>query len=82
MKAESSVPGASKKELIVLDARISAVIQDRAFRAELENGHALVAWRPAESPVECGVGDTVGVQMSPFDMSSGKIILKKEVRAT
>ena len=74
----SSPDEVHKKELIYLDAKIRAVIQKRAFRAELENGHAFVAWLPAENPVECGVGDSVGVQFSPYDMSTGKIILKKE----
>jgi translation initiation factor IF-1 len=72
----------NKKELIFLDAKLTHVIQEQAFRAELDNGHQLVAWRARECPVECRVGDVVGVQMSPFDMSRGQIILKKDVKAS
>lgn len=71
-----------KKELIFLDAKLKAVIQNRAFRAELENGHAFVAWLPIESGLRCGPGDTVGVQLLPSDLSTGKIILKKEMVAS
>ena len=80
--AEPSDGAGHKKELIFLDAKIADMIQDRAFRAVLFNGHGLVAWTPAESPVVCRVGDVVNVQLSPYDMSTGQIVLKKEVVAS
>ena len=65
-------------ELIVLDARLTAVVDRRAFRAQLGNGHELVAyWRgehPAGEPA-LQPGRQVRVRMSPFDMSVGEIIL-------
>ena len=65
-------------ELIVLDARLIAVVDRRAFRAQLGNGHGFVAyWRgeiPAGEPA-LQPGDQVRVRMSPFDMSAGQIIL-------
>jgi translation initiation factor IF-1 len=67
-----------KKELIYLDARLTSVIQDRAFRAELPTGHAIVAWVERGIPVSYQRGDDVTVQMSPYDMSKGRIVRRKD----
>ena len=73
------------KEIIELDAEVVAVINNRAFRARLGNGHEFTAFVPREKmPASGGVclpGARVRVQMSPFDMSRGEIVevLKTEV---
>jgi translation initiation factor IF-1 len=68
----------SEKERIVLDADVIGVIERRAFRARLGNGHVFVAFVPRERlPVSARVyrpGDRVCVRMSPFDMSQGEIV--------
>lgn len=67
-----------KNEIIVLDATLKNVIGDCAFMAELENGHAIVAHaRGADRAqiVALKVGDSVQVELSPFDMSKGRIKL-------
>ena len=67
-----------KNELIRLDARLVDVIDHAVFRAELANGHRFVAiardrgGRPQE---QFKVNDTVTVEMSPFDMSQGRVVL-------
>jgi translation initiation factor IF-1 len=67
-----------KKEVILLDARLTQMINKYAFHAVLGNGHDIVAFFPGES-LDSGtalrVGETVRVQMSPYDMSRGEIIL-------
>ena len=65
-----------KKETILLDARLNAVIDKHAFDAELSNGHQLVAFfrgksREANSAL---AGSLVQVELSPFDMSKGWIV--------
>ena len=69
-----------KKENILLDARLTKVIDKRAFHAVLENGHTLVAYLPrnGEQTVNLRVGDTVVLQVSPYDMSRGSIALLHE----
>jgi len=69
---------AEKKELIFLDARIESVIDDHAFRAVLSNGHEITAFttRAGTGPGGWHAGETVKVEMSPFDMSKGCIIKK------
>jgi translation initiation factor IF-1 len=67
-----------KNENIVLDVRVTEMIDNVAFRAVLENGHAMVAYLPfSHRGVPGGsfnVGDRARVRMSPFDMSRGELI--------
>jgi translation initiation factor IF-1 len=66
-------------EIIVLDVRLQEMIHSRAFRATLENGHAMVAYYPrklaGEASCPWSVGDRAKVRMSPFDMSRGELII-------
>ena len=65
-----------KKETILLDARLTTVIDKHAFDAKLCNGHHVVAFfrgksREADSAV---LGLLAQVELSPFDMSKGWIV--------
>ncbi len=66
----------SEDEKIVLDAKVTDVLSERAFRAQLRNGHGLVAFvAGAEGrQVAWAVNDRVLVELSPFDMSKGRIL--------
>jgi translation initiation factor IF-1 len=64
-------------EIIQLDARVVGMLSDTAFRAELGNGHRIVAYaaEAARSRVRgLRPGDPVKVELSPFDMSAGRIV--------
>lgn len=66
----------SVSERLVLDACIRSVLSERAFVAELENGHRFTAFTagvqlPADS--RFGVGESVRVEFSTFDMTKGRI---------
>ena len=73
------------KEIIELDAEVVAVIELRAFRARLGNGHEFTAFVPREkAPASgwvCLPGARIRVGLSPFDLSRGEIVevLKTEV---
>jgi len=65
----------SERETILLDALLESVIEPHAFRAVLGNGHGFTAYiaagdRDKKLP---GKGDRVEVEMSPYNMSSGRI---------
>jgi len=69
-----------KKETILLDARLLDVIDKHAFDAELRNGHRFVAFLGRD---EAGcqlpqVGAQVAVEMSPYDMSKGRLVINPE----
>ncbi len=69
-----------KKETILLDACLFDVIDKHAFDAKLTNGHRFVAfYRPSEGGEWTPkVGESVTVEMSPYDMSKGRLVNNQE----
>ena len=69
-----------KKETILLDAQLKSVIDNNAFGAELKNGHPLVVFfgRDDTGRATPKVGEKVVVEMSPYDMSKGRLVLNQE----
>jgi translation initiation factor IF-1 len=54
------------------------VLGEGLFRAELANGHRLVAHtarRQRAQTAALGAGDKVRLELSPFDMSAGRIVI-------
>ena len=66
------------KEIIVLDAELTGVIDMRAFRARLGNGYEFTAFVPRAKPTAtgwvCHPGARVRVRMSPYDLSRGEMV--------
>jgi translation initiation factor IF-1 len=69
-----------KKETILLDANLISVIDNNAFDAELRNGHRFVAFFKRGDRERCAlqVGTQVIVEMSPYDMSKGRLVIDQE----
>ncbi len=69
-----------KKETILLDARLISVIDNNAFDAELRNGHRFTAFlgRHDQGGEMPQTGAFVKVEMSPYDMSKGRLVLDQE----
>lgn len=67
----------SERETILLDARLVGVIEPHAFRAVLGNGHEFTAYVALRDrgKILPEKGDRVGVEMSPYNMSAGRIEL-------
>lgn len=68
-----------KNENIVLDAEVRCVVDKRAFRAGLGNGHEFIAYfPPSETSVEeverCVPGARIRARFSPYDFSRGEIV--------
>ena len=70
----------NKKETILLDACLKTVIDNNAFGAELSNGHHFVAFLSQSDVgrVVLRINDQVLVEMSPFDMSKGRLVINQE----
>ena len=69
-----------KKETILLDARLISVIDNNAFGAELRNGHRFVAFfrRSQLGEITPKMDAQVTVEMSPYDMSKGRLVINQE----
>jgi len=68
----------SGSEIIRLDAQVVGVVAQSVFRARLANGHEIVVFAAkAEDKAateSIGIGDRVSVEMSPYDMATGRLV--------
>ena len=69
----------AKKEAIRLQAKVTDALPNAMFRVELENGHkvlAHVSGKMRMNFIRILPGDTVVVEMSPYDLNRGRIVLR------
>ena len=57
---------------------VIATMPNRLYRVELSNGHKVLAYATgkAKDNFAAKVGETVKLQMSPYDLSEGRIIVE------
>ena len=70
----------AKKDAIRLDAKVIETLPNAMFRVELENGHKILAHVSGKMRmhfIRILPGDMVTVEMSPYDLTRGRIILRK-----
>ena len=64
-----------------VEGKIVEVLSERTFRVELPNGHRLLGFIPGKTRAlvpRLAVGDNVNLQLSPYDLSEGRIVLKRK----
>ena len=69
-----------KKDTIKLQARVTEALPNAMFRVELENGHkvlAHVSGKMRMNFIRILPGDTVVMEMSPYDLNRGRIVLRQ-----
>lgn len=69
----------AKKDTIRLQAKVAEALPNAMFRVELENGHkvlAHVSGKMRMNFIRILPGDLVTVEMSPYDLNRGRIILR------
>jgi translation initiation factor IF-1 len=65
-------------EAFKVDGRVTEVLPNGTWRAELKNGHCLtafVAGKAKKSFAGLKSGDKVKLQLTPYDLSVGRIII-------
>ena len=68
-----------KKEAIRLQATVVEALPNAVFRVELKNGHKILAHVSGKMRmhyIRILPGDTVTVEMSPYDLNRGRIVLR------
>ena len=68
-----------KKDIIRLQATVTEALPNAMFRVELENGHKILAHVSGKMRmnfIRILPGDTVTVEMSPYDLNRGRIVLR------
>jgi translation initiation factor IF-1 len=69
----------AKKEAIRLQAKVIEALPNAMFKVELENGHGILAHVSGKMRmnfIRILPGDSVMVEMSPYDLNRGRIILR------
>ncbi|MHC4551284.1 MAG: translation initiation factor IF-1 [Planctomycetota bacterium] len=69
----------AKKDAIKLEAKVVEALPNAVFRVELENGHQILAHVSGKMRmhfIRILPGDTVTVEMSPYDLTRGRIVLR------
>ncbi|MCE5340134.1 MAG: translation initiation factor IF-1 [Planctomycetaceae bacterium] len=68
-----------KKDAIIVEGKILEALPNAMFRVELSNGHAIMAHVSGKMRmhfIRILAGDKVTVEMSPYDLTKGRIILR------
>lgn len=68
------------KEVIELQGTIVEALPAAKFRVELENGHEIlahVAGKMRKHYIRIVPGDTVTVELTPYDLTKGRITYRK-----
>ena len=67
----------SKADVIEIEGKVVEKLPNAMFRVELENGHIVLAHISGKlrmNYIKILPGDTVTIEMSPYDLSKGRII--------
>ena len=70
----------AKKEAIRVDATVLEALPNAVFKVALENGHEILAHVSGKMRmnfIRILPGDEVTVEISPYDLSRGRIVLRK-----
>ena len=66
---------------IEVEGAVVEVLPNKMYRVELANGHRLLAFVPGKARLSFArlvPGDKVRLELSPYDLSAGRIIVKTQ----
>jgi len=69
----------AKEEHIEMEGTVSETLPNTMFRVELENGHVVTAHisgKMRKNYIRILTGDTVTVQLTPYDLTKGRIVFR------
>lgn len=70
----------AKEEKITLEAEVTEALPDAMFRVKLQNGHEILAYVSGKMRkffIRILPGDRVTIEMSPYDMTKGRITFRQ-----
>ena len=69
----------AKEELLTMDGMIDEILPDGRFGVMLDNDHRIIAYTAGKMRkfrIRSIVGDRVRVEMTPYDLSKGRIVYR------
>lgn len=72
----------AKEDVMTLDGQIDEILPDGRFGVMLENEHRIIAYTAGKMRkfrIRSIVGDRVKVEMTPYDLTKGRIVFREKV---
>jgi len=72
----------AKEELMVMEGLVDEIFPDGRFGVMLDNEHRIIAYTAGKMRrfrIKSVVGDRVHVEMTPYDLSKGRIIFREKL---
>ena len=69
------------KDVISVEGTVKELLPNTMFRVEIQNGHTVLAHISGKMRlnfIRILPGDTVTMEMSPYDLTKGRIIFRKK----
>jgi translation initiation factor IF-1 len=69
----------AKEDAIQMEGRVVETLPNTTFRVELQNGHivtAHISGKMRKNYIRILRGDTVTVEMTPYDLTKGRIVYR------
>lgn len=69
----------AKEELLEVQGVVNEMLPDSRFRVTLDNGHELIAYtcgKMRKNHIRVLAGDAVSLELSPYDLSRGRITFR------
>ena len=70
----------SKEDVIEVEGIVDDALPNATFKVRMENGHIVLAHisgKIRKNMIRIAEGDKVTVEMSPYDLTKGRIVLRK-----
>ena len=71
----------AKEDLVEFAGFVLEVLPNAMFKVKLDNGHEVIAYtsgRMKKNRIRVLAGDKVTVEMTPYDLSKGRIIFREK----
>ncbi|MDR0744563.1 MAG: translation initiation factor IF-1 [Holosporales bacterium] len=71
----------SKEDLVEFNGSVTEILPNAMFRVNLDNGHMILAHtsgKMRKNRIRVLVGDKVKVEMTPYDLSKGRITFREK----
>ncbi len=71
----------AKDDVIKVEGIVKELLPNTRFKVELENGHSVIAHISGKMRlnfIRILPGDTVQMEMSPYDLTKGRIVFRKK----
>jgi translation initiation factor IF-1 len=72
----------TKEALLTLEGNIDEIMPDGRFGVMLDNQHRIIAYTAGKMRryrIRSVVGDRVHVEMTPYDLSKGRIVFRERI---